>query len=703
MTTEQIVRSTCSICRSSCGVLLHVASDKVVGIEGDPDNPINRGQLCIKGLASLEYLYSPDRLKHPLRRSGQRGEGKWEQISWDEALNEVADALITAKDTYGAESVVVAHGMAKGPEDDLVMRFANAFGTPNFCTPAFICYVPTLAASIFTYGLTPILTPLADYSSSPACILVWAANPKETDPTDYWDITRALEKGSKLVVIDPRQIELATRADMWIQPRPGSDLALALGMINVIINEDLWDKAFVDSWTVGFDELKAHVQNYSPEKIEKITWVDAERIRKVARFFATNKQACIRWGNGFEHNVNSFQTGRAIWILTAITGNFGVPGGNIQFTSPGLLPRGDPELVLASEMKADKRGRSVSAESGLLPVANHLTHTDVVRAILEEDPYPIRAAFFQSSNPLIGFLDSQEVYKAIKKLDFIVVADMFMTPTAALADIVLPVATYLEYDNVSASPNLPVAQVQQKVAQVGECWSDVKILNELGKKLGLGKYFWDDEVQCLNALLKPIGITFEELKKMGTIPSSPKYGDYENAFKTPSRKVELYCSRLKEWGFDPLPVYYELPETPYSDPELAKEYPLIFTSCKSVLYRGSAGRQIPSLRASHPEPLVEIHPETAGKLGIKEGEWVNIETKHGKITQKARLSSGIDPRVVFVDFDWWFPEEDMLTLYNWTKSNVNILTSNKLSYNREMGTPNFRGLLCKVYPIEKQT
>lgn len=699
MTTERVVRSACAICRSCCGVLLRVVDDKVVGIEGDPDNPINRGQLCIKGLASLEYLYSPDRLKHPLKRLGQRGEGKWAQISWDEALNTVADAFIKAKDNYGAESVLISKGMAKGPEDDLTMRFATAFGSPNFCAPAFICYVPTLAASMFTYGLRPALAPLADYESSPACILVWASNPEECAPPEYWDALRALDRGAKLAVIDPRQIRLATRADIWLQPRPGSDLALALGMMNVIVNEGLWDKDFVNNWTVGFDELKAHVQNYPPEKVAEITWVDAEKIREVARFYATSKPACIQWGNGFEHNLNSFQMGRAIWILVAITGNLGVPGGNVPFISSGLVPRGSPELILAAVMK-DKGIMGVSAESGLLPVAKHVIYRDVIKAIIEADPYPIRVALFHGSNPLIGYFDSRRVYEAIKTLDFMVVADMFMTPTAALADIVLPVATYLEYDSVSAPPNLPVAQVQQKVAQIGESWSDVKILNELAKRVGAGKYFWDNEEQCLDALLVPAGITFQELKKIGRMSSSPRYGSYENAFNTPSKKVEIYSSRLKEWGFDPLPVYYELPETPYSDPELAKGYPLIFTSGKPAPYRGSAGRQIPSLRASHPEPVVEIHPETAVKLGIKEGDWVYIENKRGRITQKARLSTGIDPRVVFVDYDWWFPEKSISTLYDWEKSNANILTSNESPYNREMGTPNVRGILCKVYPAE---
>jgi anaerobic selenocysteine-containing dehydrogenase len=700
MATERVVRSACALCKSCCGVLIRVAGDKVVGIEGDPENPINRGQLCIKGEASLEYLYSPDRLKHPLRRVGQRGEGKWEQISWDEALNAVAEAFTQAKDKYGAESVLIAKGMAKGPEDDLTMRFANVFGTPNVGTPTLVCYVPTMAAAMLTYGLSPGLTPLMDYGGSPACILVWASNPEETSPPEYWDTNRALDKGTRLAVIDPRRIELAKRADIWVQPRPGSDLALALGMMNVIVNEGLWDKDFVDNWTVGFDELKNHVQAYPPEKVAEITWVDAEKIREVARFFATNKPACIRWGNGLEHNINSFQASRAVWILVAITGNFGVPGGNVPFISPGLLPRGSPEYTLSNRMPADVININLSAKAGMLPVTNHLVHGDIIKSLIEGDPYPIRVAFFQTNNPLVGYFNAREVYEALKKLEVIILADMFMTPTAALADIVLPVATYLEYDAVSAPPNLGVPQIQQKVAQVGESWSDVKIFIELAKKLGLGKDFWENEEQYWDAVLKPIGMTFEELKKAGIIPSSPLYGGYEDVFKTPSGKVEIYSNRLKDWGFDPLPVYYELPETPYSDPALAEEYPLIFTSRKLAPYRGSAGRQIPSLRASHPEPVIDINPETAGKLGIKEGNWVYIETKRGRITQKARLSTDIDPRVVFVDYDWWFPEASLSTLYDWDKSNINIMTSNDLPRNREFGTPTIRSILCKVYPVE---
>jgi len=267
-----------------------------------------------------------------------------------------------------------------------------------------------------------------------------------------------------------------------------------------------------------------------------------------------------------------------------------------------------------------------------------------------------------------------------------------------LADIVLPVATYLEFDCVEQPWHYPIASIQQKVTQVGEAWSDGKILNEIARKLELRPYVWDDMHQCLDWVLKPAGITFEEFRKIGFMVGTKQYRHYEkNGFDTPSKKVELYSKRLEEWGFDPLPVYHELPETPYSEPEIAKEYPLLLVSRKADVYRHSGGRQIPSLRRERPEPTLSIHPEPASQLGIKEGDWVYIETRRGKIRQKARLDESLDPRVVDVDYAWWFPEKITSQLYGWEQSNINILTDNSPPFNREMGSPNMRGILCKIY------
>ena len=475
-------------------------------------------------------------------------------------------------------------------------------------------------------------------------------------------------------------------------------MALALGMINVIINEGLFDKDFVENWTVGFDKLKAHIQNYPPEKVEGITWVPSETIREVARFYAASKPACIAWGNGIDNNINNFQSARAIAILRAITGNLGRPGGDVEWSSSGIVPKGSPELLQQEALSPDVRAKRISADDGMLPIIFYALPQSIVKAVIEADPYPIRAALVQGGSLLHTYTNVQETYKALKSLDFLVVTDFFMTPTAELADIVLPVATYLEIDSLHESEYMPAVGVIQKVAQIGECWSDYKILSELAKRLGLGNCFWEDCKQALDFILKPAGLTFDEFRKVGVISGSKQYGKYEkNGFDTPSGKVELYSSQLEEWGFDPLPVYHEPPESPYSEPELANEYPLVFTNRKLAPFQHSGGRQIATLRGSHPEPLVHIHTETASKLGIEEDDWVYIETKRGRIKQKAALTPNIDPRVVILEYGWWFPERKASELYGWAESNLNILTDNKPPYAREMGSATLRGILCKVY------
>jgi len=706
MINDGVIRSTCGLCTGNCGVLISLENGRAVEIRGDPESPHSKGGLCRIGLASLEYLYHPERLKHPLRRSGWKGEGKWQQISWDEALSQIADELNRARKNYGPESVAMIYGSAKGYQDTCLRRFANAFGTPNVLSADYVCHVPRMLAAEITFGFFPG----ADYGYPPACIISWGANKAETR---FWvnkACVQALDRGAKLIVIDSLETEIAKRADLWLQPRPGSDLALALAMINVIVNEGLFDSDFVANWTVGFDKLKTHVQDYPPDKVAEITWVDAKTISEAARFYAVNKPGHIGWGNALDHNLNSFQASRAISILMAITGNLGAPGGEIESSASGhreeatessgtgMLGYWSPQLELRDKLPRDKRQNRVGADLNLLPDYRNILPYCTLKAITEGDPYPIRAGYVQGSNPLLSWPDTQETYMGFKKLDFLAVADMFMTPTAAVADIVLPVASYLEFDGIALAPTGSVAQVQRKAAQVGECRSDHEILTELAKRLGLGRDFGDSVDDFWNAILEPIGLTFEEFKQRGLISAPRQYGIYKrNGFKTPSSKVELYSSELEEWGLDPLPIYYELPETPYSDPELAKEYPLVYTSRKVAPYRHSGGKQIPSLRRSHPEPLTIIHPETASKLGVEEGDWVYVETKRGRIKQKAVLSTGIDPRVVVLDYGWWFPERGETELYGLAESNINVLTDNKPPLSRDIGSANLRGTLCKVY------
>ena len=693
MSADKVIKSTCGICQIGCGILVHVDNGRVIKVEGDPESPLNEGVLCSKGLASLEYLYHPDRLQRPLKRLGKRGEGKWLPISWDEALDTVANELAKAKEQYGAESVVFINGSFKGGFHPLYLpRFANVFGSPNLAHPAHVCFRPRMLASKITYGYYAI----PDFDYPPVGIIVWGKNLEENLHHVNRRMMGAMEYGAKLMVINPRNVGGAERADLWLKLRPGSDLALALGILNVIINEGLYDKTFVEQYTVGFDQLRAHAQDYPPEKVADITWLPAEMIRQAGRFYGGNKPACTLWGNAIDQGVNSFQNARALCILRAITGNLEVPGGDLRWLSSGVDPLA-PGFTLPEKLSPEVRQRRVTSK--LLPIFDDVLAQDVIKAILHKDPYPILAAYVQGCNPLLTYTNTQEVYRALLTLDFLAVADMFLTPTASLADIVLPAATYLEFDGIVAPPySIPVTLVQQKVTSVGECRSDAEIVCDLARRLGLSEYFWDTEEQGLDAILGPTGLSFNEFRKIGVLVGRKQYRSYQSqGFPTPSGKVELYSSQLKDWGFDPLPTYCEPAETPYSAPELAEEYPLVFTSEKRDCYRHSGGRQIASLRGRHAEPVVHINPQTAQRLGVSNEDWVYIETRRGRIKQRAILSPDIDPRVVIVDYAWWFPEKGTSDLYGWSESNVNILTDDQPPFNREMGSPNMRGVMCKVY------
>ena len=694
--TSTVIRSTCGLCAIGCGILIHLKKGRPVKVEGDPGHPLNRGALCVKGKASLEILIHPDRLTHPLKRKGERGSGQWARISWDEALESIARQFSHAKEVYGASSVAFIHGAAKGLQDSYLARFANVFGSPNVAWQGHVCFVPRVAASRLTYGFYAI----PDYDFPPKCILLWGKNIAETLPHAHARLLKTREQGTRLIVIDPRKTDLAESADIWIRPRPGTDLLLALGMISVITSEGLYDREFVEKWTTGFDRLRTHVMDNPLEKVEKQTWVPAGKIRAAARLYAASGPAAIQWGNVIDHGPNSFQTARAICILRAITGNLGIPGGEAKPSRFPLRGRRSPELEAWEQMpEAVFKNRAGDASQRPLPMIRYVQPQDIIRAILEGTPAPIRILYNQGGNPLTNYSNAKRVYAALKKLDFFAVAEHFMTPTAAMADLVLPAATYLEYDSLVTPPySYPVMGVQRKCARVGACRSDYEILSGLARRLGLGKHFWETEQACLDAILKPSGITFEELSRIGFIQGTLRYRDYETeGFDTPSQKVELYSESLKTWGYAPLPAYREPPETPFSAPELAEKYPFIFTTWKTAPYRHSGGRQISSLRDLHPDPIAIIHPKTARSLGINEGDTVTIETPRGAIQQTAHISDTFEPGIVGIDYGWWFPEGSPSEKFGWQTANVNILTPDAPPYSRELGTTNLRGLCCNIF------
>jgi len=694
MSDIKIFKSACRMCHGGCGVLVHVKDGKVIKIEGDPDSPLNKGSLCPKGKASIEHLYNKNRLKYPLKRVGERGDGKWKRIKWHEALDIIAEKLNYIKENFGPQSVVFGQGTGRH-HYAFVIEFAHEFGSPNWTEPGLAqCFVPRSLSSSLTYGSLAV----CDYYGkvNPKCILVWGHNPINSGPDGEiaYRFLQAVKKGSKVIAVDPRKSETVEKSDLWLQIRPGTDDALALAMINVIIEEKLYDRDFVERWTIGFDKLKEHIKEYSPEWAEKITWIKEEDIKKAARMYATEKPSCIEWGVAIEHTPNSLQTCRAISILRALTGNLDVPGGEI-FNYDVLY--GFPNFW-------DSRKNMRTHPIGNFRFLSAAHFPSLLKTINTEIPYPIKAFLIFGNNTLTTYANSKEVYESLMKVDFLVVSDIYMTPTAEIADIVLPAATWLELDQILGVPfgSNKVILSQRKIVESFESKQDEWIILELCKRLDLPLGRVNLET-LLDYQLSSLGINFRQLKKRGHIFLETTYFKYKKSgFNTQSGKVELYSTLLYRKGLDPLPTYMEPPESPYSNPELAKKYPFILTTGSRVKeFFHSEGRQIKSLREKHLYPLVEINEDTAKKLNIKNGDWVFIETLRGRIKQKAKLTKTINPNVINVEHGWWFPERNDKNHGVWI-SNANVLTNNKPPFDPGIGTYQLRGLLCKIYPVKNQ-
>lgn len=697
---DSVVKSHCRMCHGGCGVLVYTKNGKVAKIAGDPGCPINNGTLCSKGIASVQLAYHPDRLTYPVRRVGAKGSGKWERVSWDEALDTIAERILLYKEKHGAESIVMGYGTGRENEA-VIYRFSNLLGTPNVLTAGHFCYGPRIATSIITCGTNPIV----DYENHPKCIMVWGNNLVISNPDCYKgeSFSVSLDAGAKLIVVDPRLTRIAARADIWLQLRPGTDTALALGILNVIVNEELYDKDFVENYVYGWEPFVERVNKYPLNKVEEITWVSKEDIQQAARLFATTKPAAVQWGVAIEQQINCADNNRVLMALMGITGNIDVPGGQVLFKTPNIRNVGQfsAHKKLPKEQAEKRLGGERFRLAGKFAIINPKCVWD---AILEEKPYPVKMLFFISSNPVMTRANAKEVYQALKKVEFMAVSDFFLTPTAELADIVLPAATWLEMDYIGDFWKrhgyiLP----RRKVVQIDKCRSDHEMLNDLAHRVGQGEYWWDNFEGGLDYILEPMGIKWQDFKKMEHIRGEVKYKKYkEKGFSTPTKKFELYSTLLEKWGYDPLPKFREAPESPVSSPELYKQYPyILITGARSPGFFHTENRQVPWLRELHKDPIVEIHPETAKKEGINEGDWVVIESPRGKVKQRVKIFAGIDPRIVAAQHAWWFPERKDPG-HGWDESNINILTDNAYEgCDPAMGATNVRTLLCKIYPEKK--
>ncbi len=676
-------------CHGSCGQKLYVKDGKLIKVEGDEDNPWNQGRSCPRVLALTQYAYHPDRITRPLKRVGNRGEGKFEPISWDEAFDICETRLKEIRDKHGAQSVLFCQGTGRDVGGPISFLCYN-YGSPNWVQLGLSgqsCYTPRLGAMKATYG-DPLVLDASQFLEKryedpeykvPEVIMVWGNNPPPGCPDGFmghW-IVDCMQRGSKIISVDPRYTWTSTRAKIHLPLRPGTDGALALGMLNVIINEELYDKAFVDKWCYGFEELKKRVQEYPVDKVAEITWVPKDLIVEAARLYATAKPAATQWGVAVCMSPQATYAAQAISHLWAITGNIDVPGGNV-FAKPShgvtTYPYSTEELVdLYSQELVDNLNKyriGCDRYPMVKGFRGWAQPDDAIDQIDTGKPYPIKGAWIQTANILGGQAARMELhYKAMKKLDFVCVVDLFHNPTTmALADIVLPAATFAEKDSFR-SWWAPLGAIH-KVIQVGECKSDWEINMEMANRLNPNCKFKTVK-DLINSRLAVAGKDFDQMvgdKCWEMPPEGPSKpyrrhergllrADGKPGFNTETGKIELWSKPYEKWGLDPLPWWEEPRQSPVSTPDLYHKYPLIMmTGARSHLYFHAEHRMIPWLREKMPDPYVEVHPETAKQYGIVNDEWVYLENDLGKVKRKVRISLRVHPKMVHTMHGWWLPE-----------------------------------------------
>ena len=720
----EVTRSVCWSppgCHGGCGVLLQHKNGRLIKVDGDPDNRFNRGRLCVRGMNVLEAVNHPQRLKVPLLRKGRRGENLWRKASMNEALDIIAGKFLDFKSQYGAESVIFCKGTARDIGAYLP-RLCYGFGSPNYFGfgpgNGNACYRPRIAASTAIMGSLPV-PDLGQFDTTgvkdvdllpPKCILIWGANPIHSNPDGLFGgwITDAMKQGAELIVVDPQRTWLASKAKHWLKIRPGTDAALALGMIHVIMSEGLIDSDFCDDWVIGVEDIRSAAEEYPPDKVSAVTGVEPERIITAARFFAGCKPASLVWGVAVDMNPGCLGTISGLISLITLTGNVEIPGGMVLQSDPfGVLRRGD-EIKDFPEITVNRIGAD---EYPLIEVGNPYAQPDVLLDQMETGkPYPIKAAWLQGTSVVpSSFADPHRVLRLFDKLDFNVMVDVFLTPAAvAFADVILPVSMYPEKDSLFVHfPQL--GAINKAVESPEQCRSDAEIILSIGKKIAPDHFPWQNVHEWLDYRLKPAGLTFAELREKGSLVPPLEFAkhvkgklhkDGKPGFNTPSGKIELNSSILKASGLNPIPHFVDYLSR-YQDQYGKERYPYILTTgSRKPYYFCAEHRNMASLRRLQPDPCVQVHPETAAKEDICQGDEVKIFSPFGSCLMKADITDRFDPEVIHCDFGWWFPEKKGASpvLFEVMRSNVNSLLPSGLQGPGGLGYP-FRCFICNIKKI----
>lgn len=681
---ERVVKKVhCGICSAGCPIDTYVEDGKIVSVEGSRDFPMQKGSLCSKGAASKQYVYNKERILYPMRQVGEKGGGEFERISWEEAYRIIAEKLLAVKEEYGPQATVFYAGYPKWYRPAL-LRLSNAYGSPNFCTESSTCFQAAALAWRATYG-NHICFPDLMHANT---VVLWSNNLYHSN-TSMAPMYQGLKKrGVKIIAVDPRNTPTSQEADIHLKLIPGTDGALALAMAYVIIEEKLYDKEFVDKYVHGFDEYREYVREYTPEKAQEITGVDAELIREAARLYAGNGPAGIMFSaSPVVHNINGVQNYRAVHCLIALTGNYDIPGGNAPMSG---------EMSPCNEFGKVKRFSGIEAIGEKdFPVWFDLSCEEaqcsrLADYIMEEEPYPIKA--------LVGFGFNHRMWpqpdylqEALGKLDFYVNVDLFFSDSCKMADMILPAATSFEREEICTGRGGMFSLSEKAIEPLGEAKNDIEIIIELLKQMQLKDEVLEQGYEAyMNYILKPSGLSLEELRehpegRKGKNLIPPQFKNYEKQpFATPSGKIEFLSEVLKKYGgshgYNGLPEYRDYREITNIDRE---QYPFILnTGSRKPQYFHARTYRIPWLAAIEDATLVEMHPEDAQKYGMKEGDKVLVSSPAG--TMEGILSCCVNGR------------EGIVNIYHGNKNGEanNLIDRNYVD--PISGFPGYKSYFCQV-------
>lgn len=708
----------CSSCDIVCQLDAEVQEGRVTVRAADP-RPLH-ADICMKGVHSPSGFRDQERVLFPMRRRGERGSNQWERVTWDSAMDDIATRLEDIVRRHGPEAFAVSTSQWNTSTDNgAARRFMNLLGSPNWVSGVAFCAGNTAAINRMVYGWFPF----PDIENS-NCIVLFGHNPKKHSWTPIYNlIRRAQKRGAKLIVLDPRRSENAELADLWLPLRAGTDTAMCMGWLKVIIDEHLYDSEFVAKWTVGFEEFRARVDEFPLERVAEITGVSAQLIATAARMYASSTPGVIPWTPITDQQRNSTSAIRLQCILRALTGNLDVPGGEMFIPfHPDIIS--ETELELHGHLSQAQKDKQLGAQThpaftyrgtgalreptlrvwgteyaNIISGSYMANPSALFRAMADEDPYPVKAFFVLANNSLLSYANMQLVYRAMMNQELIVAHEHRMTPTAQLADYVLPGDSWAERPSINdyyGWGGSIVRTSMQLLSPPGECRGAYDFWHDLAHRTGLGEHFpWKDQTEILDYRVARFGMKYEEFAQKHRVHVAPwEFRKYETTgFATPSGKVELKSAVLGDLGFDPLPYFRP-------DPVPKAEFNLrLITGIREDAFFQTGHRHIPALRARAPEPNMFINPADAAARDLNTGDWVVVTTAHGQCQLRTLVRDDMPVGLIRVPHGWWKPEmaqgRECLS-GAWLHADAQLCGDEEDDLDLEQGIPHFKGIPCSV-------